>query len=80
MEATLLEEVRDDAPPKRGDVFRVVNARHLEFPQRESPQGGSPRVREDPLGTPPSVSAKKVRENLEKVPRIWEAEDPGGPR
>ena len=29
--------------------------------QRESPKGGSPRVREDPLGTPPlSLSAKKV--------------------
>ena len=42
--------------------------------QRESPQGGSPRVREDPLGTPPSLSAKKVSENLEKVPRIWEGE------
>ncbi len=81
MEATLLEEVRDDAPPKRGDVFRVVNARHLEFPQRESPQGGSPRVREDPLGTPPSLSLpRKSSENLEKVPRIWEGEGPGGPR
>ena len=42
--------------------------------QRESPQGGSPRVREDPLGTPPYLSAKKVSENLEKVPRIWEGE------
>ena len=49
--------------------------------QRESRQGGSPRVREDPLGTPPlSLSAKKVSENLEKVPRIWEGEGPGGPR
>ena len=42
--------------------------------ERERPQGGSPRVREDPLGTPPSLSAKKVSENLEKVPRIWEGE------
>ena len=40
--------------------------------------GGSPRVREDPLGT--SLSAKKVSENLEKVPRIWEVEGPRGPR
>ena len=48
--------------------------------ERERPQGGSPRVREDPLGTPPSLSAKKVSENLEKVPRIWEVEGPGGPR
>ncbi len=47
---------------------------------RERPQGGSPRVREDPLGTPLSLSAKKVSENLEKVPRIWEGEGPGGPR
>ena len=36
--------------------------------QRERPQGGSPRVREDPLGTPPTLSAKKVSENLEKGP------------
>ena len=35
--------------------------------ERETP-------REDPLGTPPSLSAKKVSENLEKVPRIWEGE------
>ena len=48
--------------------------------QRERPQGGSPRVREDPLGTPPSLSAKKVSENLEKVPRIWEVGGPGGLR
>ncbi len=38
-------------------------------------QVGSPRVREDPLGTPPpSLSAKKVSENLEEVSRIWEGE------
>ncbi len=34
--------------------------------------------REDPLGTHPSFSAKKVSENLEKVLRIWEVEAPGG--
>ncbi len=45
-------------------------------PYREDPLGSG----EDPLGTPPSLSAKKVSENLEKVPRIWEVEDPGGPR
>ena len=32
------------------------------------------------LSFPPSVSAKAVSENLEKVPRIWEVECPGGPR
>ena len=37
-------------------------------------------LREDPLGTPPSLSAKKVSENLEKVPRILEVEGPGGPK
>ena len=35
--------------------------------ERETP-------REDPLGTPPSLSAKKVSENIEEVPRIWEGE------
>ncbi len=30
--------------------------------------------REDPLGSPPSLSARKVSENLEKVPRILEGE------
>ena len=40
-------------------------------------QGGSPRVWEDPLGTPPSLSLpRKSPENLEKVPRIWEGEGP----
>ena len=42
--------------------------------RERDPQGGSPRDREDPLGTPPSLSAKKVSENLEKVLRIWEVE------
>ncbi len=37
--------------------------------------GGSPRVREDPLGTPPPLSLpRKSSENLEEVPRIWEGE------
>ncbi len=42
--------------------------------ERERPQGGSPRVREDPLGTPPLSLPRKSPENLEKVPRIWEGE------
>ena len=37
------------------------------------PQGGSPRVREDPLGTPSSLP-RQSSENLDKVPRIWEGE------
>ena len=57
--------------PSRGSRRTSLAERH--------PQGGSPRVREDPLGTPP-LSAKKVSENLEKVPRIWEVEGPGGPK
>jgi|ETNmetMinimDraft_15_1059895.scaffolds.fasta_scaffold05645_7 hypothetical protein len=45
------------------------------FPGRErAPQGGSPRVREDPLGTPPLSLPRKSSENLEKIPRIWEGE------
>ena len=41
------------------------------------PQGGSPRVREDPLGTPPPLSLpRKSSENLEEVPRIREGEGP----
>ena len=43
--------------------------------QRERPQGGSPRVREDPLGTPLSLSAKKVlrepRGGPENLGRRW---------
>ncbi len=51
--------------------------------QRERPQGGSPRVREDPLGTPPSLSAKKfLREPREgpenlgrrRVPEVRDTE------
>ncbi len=35
----------------------------------------------DPQGSdPPCLSAKKVSENLKKVPCIWEVECPGGPR
>ena len=52
----LLEVLRDSLGGERG---------------RERPQGGSPRVREERLGTPPpSLSARKVSENLEKVPGI----------
>ncbi len=48
----------------------------------KTPQGpgGSPRVREDPLGTPPLSLPRKSSENLEEVPRIWEVEGTGGPR
>ncbi len=51
--------------------------------ERERPQGGSPRGREDPLGTPPSLSAKKVLrepregpENLgrRRVPEVRDTE------
>ena len=62
--------------PDSRDLLEVL--RGLPW-QRESPgripqsPGGSPR-------DPPSLSAKKVSENLKKVPKIWEVEDPGGPR
>ncbi len=47
-------------------------------------EGGVPRGSSRTLGDPPwglSLSLpRKPSENLEKVPRIWEVEDPGGPR
>ena len=64
--------------PDSRDLLEVL--RGLSW-QRESPQGGSPRVREDPLGTPPpSLSAKKVlrepREGPENLGRrrYWRSE------
>ena len=51
--------------------------------RERDPQGGSPRVREDPLGTPPSLSAKEVLrepregpENLgrRRVPEVRDTE------
>ncbi len=39
------------------DLLEVLGGRFL---AEGEPQGGSPRVREDPLGTPPSLSAKNV--------------------
>jgi len=44
--------------PDSRDLLEVLQRTVLA--ERESPKGGSPRVREDPLGTPLSLSAKKV--------------------
>ena len=53
-------------PHQRGDEIQVL----LEI-LLPDPRGSS-------LGV--SLSAKKASKNLEKVPRIWEVEGPGGPR
>ncbi len=46
--------------------------------ERGGPQGILPDPRGSSLGAP--SLPRKSSENLEKVPRIWEVEGPGGPR
>ncbi len=77
---TEIPDFSTNAHHSTSQILRTFTRFSEDFLGRERPlgriplgPGGSPR-------DPPSVSAKKVRENLEKVPRIWEVEDPGGPR
>ena len=55
----IISDLQDPSPSQiLGTSSRLSGGPSLA--ERERPQGGSPRVREDPLGTPPSLSAKKV--------------------
>ena len=70
--AFIISDLQDPSPSQILGAFSRFSE---DFLGRErDPQGGSPRVREDPLGTPPLSLPRKSSENLEKVPRIWEGE------